>query len=71
MATSIVEKSQLRLEHDNGVVDGKQRIKAKTLSNIKVDASDDSLYAVGTAVSALSTKEVLNVKKVVTSIINA
>ena len=71
MATSMVEKTQLRLEHDNGMVDGKQRVKAKTFSNIKPDANDDSLHAVGTAVNALSTKPVLKVKKVVTSVINA
>ena len=71
MATSILEKKMLRLEHDNGVVNGRQQIKVQSISDIKSDATDDGLYAVGTAYSALAKKEVLNVKKIDTHLINA
>ena len=71
MATSILEKKMLRLEHDNGVVNGRQQIKVQSISDIKTDATDNGLYAVGTAYDALSKKEVLNVKKIDTHLINA
>ena len=71
MATSILEKRNLRLEHDAGVVNGKQKIKTQSVPDIKSDASDNGLYAVGVAYNELSAKEVLNVKKVDTSLINA
>lgn len=71
MATSIFEKRLLKLEKDNGVVDGKQRLSTQSFSDIKADATDENLYAVSTAIDALSSKEVLNVKKVDSHIINA
>ena len=71
MATSMLEKRNLRLEHDAGIVNGKQKIITQSVTDIKPDANDDGLYAVGTAYNALSQKEVLNVKKIDTSIINA
>ena len=71
MATSMLEKRNLRLEHDAGIVNGKQKLKTQSVPDIKSDASDDGLYAVGIAYNALSAKEVMNVKKVDTSVINA
>lgn len=70
MATSILEKKVLRLEHNLGIVNGKQQIKAHSISDIKSDAMDHKLYAVGTAYSALSKNEVLNVKVIDTHLIN-
>ena len=71
MATSILEKRNLRLEHDAGIVNGKQQIKTQSVTDIKSDASDDGLFAVGIAYNALSAKELLSVKKIDTSIIEA
>lgn len=71
MATSILEKRNLRLEHDAGIVNGKQKLKTQSVPDIKSDASDDGLFAVGIAYNALSAKEVLSLKKIDTSIIEA
>ena len=71
MATSRVTKNALVLEHDNGVVDGKQRLKKQTYSNIKLTASNDALHAVGISIDALSQKNVMNVLKNQTSVIEA
>lgn len=71
MATSILEKKVLRLEHDNGVINGKQQLKVHSIPDIKSDAMEHKLYAVGTAYSALSKNEVLNVKVIDTHLINA
>lgn len=60
MATSTMQKNSLVLEHDNGMVDGKQRLKTQTYSNIKLNASVDALLATATSINALSQKEVVN-----------
>lgn len=69
MATSIVDKTQLKLQFDNGMVDGKQRYKSKTFSNIKNDASDDGLFAASSAINTLSGDSVLKTLRVVTTAI--
>ena len=69
MATSMLEKRNLRLEHDAGIVNGKQIFKTQSVPDIKSNATDDGLYAVGIAYNALSAKEVVNVKKIDTSAI--
>ena len=69
MATSVLEKRNLRLEHDDGIVNGKQKFKTQSVPDIKSDATDDGLYAVGIAYNALSAKDVINLKKVDTSAI--
>ena len=71
MATSILEKKMLRLEHDNGIVNGKQQVKVQSISDIKADATDNGLFTVGIAYNALAKKELLNVKKIDTHLINA
>ena len=71
MATSTVTKNAIVLEHDNGMVDGKQRLKKQTYNNIKVGASNDALLAVGISIDALSQKNVVNVLKNQTSLIQA
>ena len=71
MATSMLEQRNLRLEHDAGIVNGKQKLKTQSVPDIKSDASDDGLYAVAVAYQALSAKDVMNVKKVDTSAIYA
>ena len=59
MASTIVKKS-LVLEHDNGMVDGKQRLKKQSYSNIKFGASEPALLATAISINALSQKEVVN-----------
>lgn len=71
MATSMLEKRNLRLEHDAGIVNGEQKLKTQSVPDIKSNASDDALYAVAIAYDALSAKDVMNVKKVDTSAIYA
>ena len=68
MASTIVKKS-LVLEHDNGMVDGKQRLKKQSYSNIKINASDNALYATALSINALSQKSIVNVLKNQTSVI--
>ena len=69
MATSVLEKRNLRLEHDAGIVNGKETFKTQSVPDIKSNATDDGLYAVGVAYNQLSAKDVVNVKKVDTSAI--
>ena len=59
MASTLVKKS-LVLEHNNGIVDGKQRLKKQSYSNIKFGASDPALLATAISINALSKKEVVN-----------
>ena len=59
MASTIVKKS-LVLEHDNGIVDGKQRLKRQSYSNIKFGVSEPALLATAISINALSKKEVVN-----------
>lgn len=64
-----IEKTQLRLQFDAGEVDGKQKYKSKTFSNIKHSAENDNLLLVSNSINALSEKDVLITKKVVTSVL--
>lgn len=68
---AIIEKTQLRLEYDNGMSNGRQLYKSKTYSNVKNDATDEGLKAASDAINALSEKDVLLTKKIVTSRIEA
>lgn len=69
MAISTVEKVQLKLEFDNGLVDGKQKYKPRTFSNIKETATDENILGTSDAINALSENPVLRTSKVVTSLI--
>lgn len=64
MITSVKEKMALRLELDNGVVDGKQKIQSKTLNNVKTTAADENLHGVATVLASLQNKDLLKVKRV-------
>ncbi len=67
MAASTIEKTQLRLQFDNGKIDDRQRYKSKTISNITENATDDNLLAVSNAINSVTEKEVLITQKVVVS----
>lgn len=70
MAT-VLEKNVLELHFDDGMKNGKQQIKRKSYSNIKLNALDTGLKSASSAIDVLSKKEVLNTKKVATSRIEA
>lgn len=72
MAQVKVVNNQLRLEFDNGLTEsGKMKIKAKTFSNLRPEATDDNLLVVSQAIEGLTTKDLHKTKKIVTSEINA
>nr|WP_300006044.1 DUF1659 domain-containing protein [Tissierella sp.] len=61
---TVVEKVNLKLELDGGIVDDKQKIIAKSYSKIKTDVLDEDLYATAAALQTLQSKNMLNVKRV-------
>lgn len=61
---STKEKLTLKLDLDAGIVDGKQRTKAKTLNNIKTTVEDSNLYGTALALAGLQSKSLLKVKRV-------
>lgn len=61
---NVKEKVALKLELDAGIVDGKQKIKSKSLSKVKTDALDEDLHGTATALAALQTRNLINVKRV-------
>ena len=68
---TLKEKLTLRLELDGGIVDGKQKIKGKSFTQIKPTAEDEALYNTASVLSSLQSKDLLKVKKVeTTSIFN-
>ncbi len=60
----IKERLSLKLELDDGLVDGKQKVKSKTLNNIKVDALDANLHGTALALAGLQAKSLLKVKRI-------
>jgi hypothetical protein len=60
----MAEKKTLKLELDAGLVDGKQKISSKSYSNVKLDSTDDNIYASGEALAGLQTLPLMKVKKV-------
>ncbi len=61
---AVKEKSTLRLELDNGLVDGRQRVLSKNYSKVKNDASDEGLHGTAIVIAELQSKDLLRVKKV-------
>ncbi|MEW8974255.1 MAG: DUF1659 domain-containing protein [Tissierellaceae bacterium] len=65
MAISTVkEKVILKLELDNGVVEGKQKIKSKSFNGINTDATDEALHGTGIILADLQKNDLLKVKRV-------
>ena len=62
--TAIKEKSSLKLELDNGIVDGKQKTLSKSFTKIKTAAADEELHATAIAIANLQSKDLLKVKRV-------
>lgn len=70
MATKTMTKNSLVLEYDNGMVDGKQRLKKQTYSNIKFDASAEALLVTAASLNALCQKDVVNALQNTTSLLD-
>ncbi len=61
---SVKEKTNLKLELDGGIVEGKQKTLSKTYSKVKTDALDEEVYETAVALQTLQTRDLLNVKKI-------
>ena len=65
------EKVTLKLELDDGVVNGKQKLSSKSFTQIKTTATDEALYSTAITIADLQEKDLLKVKRhEVTSIFN-
>lgn len=62
-----MNKLQLKLGFDNGLVNDVQRYKHKTYSNLKPDAQDSALKTISGAISGISDKPVLKTYKILTT----
>ena len=62
--TAIKEKSTLKLELDNGIVDGKQKTLSKSFTKVKTDAADEEVHGTAIAIASLQSKDLLKVKRV-------
>lgn len=61
---SIKEKTSLRVSLLDSVVDGKEKFKTKTFSNINLEATDSNIYTGATSLYSLQDKEVRAIKRV-------
>lgn len=61
--SNIKEKTVLKLELDNGIVDEKQRVSTISYSKIKTSATDEEMYNTGVAIQGLQKKRLLGIKR--------
>lgn len=59
MATSILENKKIKLMLDNGMLDGKQRYRTVTYSNINNEANAEQILLFSGAYNDMSSVEVL------------
>lgn len=64
---SIKEKISLKLELDNGVVDGKQKVLSKSFARVNTAAEDTNLFNAATAIGGLQEKSLLKIQKIETT----
>ena len=57
------EKLTLRLELDQGIVNGKQKVKTKSFTQIKTTAEDQALFNTAMAIADLQEKDLLRVQR--------
>lgn len=62
-----MNKLQLKLGFDNGIQNDVQKYRHKTYSNLKPEATDESLKKISDAISAVSKKDVLKTYKILTT----
>ena len=60
---NIKEKTVLKLELDNGIVDEKQRTTTISYSKIRTTATDEQMYNTGVAIQRLQKKNLLGIKR--------
>lgn len=61
---AVKEKSTLKLELDNGMVDGRQKTTSKNFTKVKATAGDEQLHGTAVAIANLQSKDLLKVKRV-------
>ena len=61
--SNIKEKTVLKLELDNGIVDEKQRTTTISYSKIRTTATDEQMYNTGVAIQRLQKKNLLGIKR--------
>ena len=61
--SNIKEKTVLKLELDNGIVDEKQRTTTISYSKIRTTATDEQMYNTGVAIQRLQKKSLLGIKR--------
>ena len=54
----------MKIQLDDGLVNGKQKIQNKTFNKIKLDAGDADLYQAAEAISSLYAKDTLGLIRV-------
>lgn len=59
MATSILENKKIKLMLDNGILDGKQRYRTVTYSNINNEANEEQILLFSGAYNDMSSVQVL------------
>lgn len=59
-----VQKVTLRIELDDGMEGGKQKIVSKSFNRFKREAEDGKLHAFAKDVSSLQERDLMNIKKV-------
>lgn len=59
MATSILENKKIKLMLDNGILDGKQRYRTVTYSNINNEANAEQILLFSGAYNDMSSVQVL------------
>lgn len=71
MATTSINKVALKINFDEGIVDGKQKLKAKTISRVGKTATDDELFEAANLLGSLQTKAIYNLQRIETKDITA
>ena len=56
--------SSLRIKLDLGMVDGKTKVKSKTFSSVKPDASEQNVYEVAEALMELQEYSTIEIAKI-------
>lgn len=64
------EKLSLRLELDDGVVNGKEKIKRKSYNQVNPTATDEDIHSVGKTLSSLQSRELVKIKKLEETILS-
>ena len=64
MVNEMKNPSSLIIKLDLGMVDGKTKVKSKTFSNVKHNASNEDVYEVASAIESLQQYPVLEIAKI-------